>query len=241
MGTSSADKANAFDAQRRSRLRHPVKLHAVGRGAGGGGSFEGLLINLSSEGFLLETTTELAFGESFELDLPGAGGLAARIAWESAPLYGCEFVHPLDKSLVSQSRLKSEPDEPRAQKALTIGSEIERLRDAKGWTRADLAQKAGVSRPSVWGWETGKTKPRQEALRRLARAFGCDVTTDKSMSCMRPQIDCLEEVMMGTRNADSEGQKEYFIADLVSALRLAVSDRLNLQPNQISVRIGVEV
>ncbi len=241
MRTSSTAKANALDAQRRNRLRHPVKLHAIGKSGSAHSSFEGLLLNLSTGGFLLETGADLAFGESFELDLPGAEGLAARVAWDSAPLYGCEFVHPLDKSLVSQGRLKSESARTRTQEAPPIGSEIKRLRIAKGWTRADLAEKAGVSRPSVWGWETGKTKPRQEALRRLSDALGCCVSPSEPCSSLSSQLNRADGTHISSMNSHSDSESDVSIHEMVLTLRSAVASRLGIDKSKVKVGIDVGV
>lgn len=36
----------------------------------------------------------------------------------------------------------------------------------------EVAKLSGFSRPTIWSWETGKTKPRHENLLTLARALG---------------------------------------------------------------------
>jgi len=54
---------------------------------------------------------------------------------------------------------------------------VKRLREAKGWTQADLATKANVSRPYITMLEGGKRKtPSLAALQRLAKALGVPVT-----------------------------------------------------------------
>ena len=54
---------------------------------------------------------------------------------------------------------------------------VKRLREAKGWTQADLATKANVSRPYITMLEGGKQKtPSLAALQRLAKALGVPVT-----------------------------------------------------------------
>ena len=54
---------------------------------------------------------------------------------------------------------------------------VKRLREAKGWTQADLATKANVSRPYITMLEGGKRKtPSLAALQRLAKALGVLVT-----------------------------------------------------------------
>lgn len=56
------------------------------------------------------------------------------------------------------------------------GLRIRQMREARGWTQQELAQKAGVSRPAVTQWESGKTKdPKRGSLLGIAHAFGVTV------------------------------------------------------------------
>jgi transcriptional regulator with XRE-family HTH domain len=49
---------------------------------------------------------------------------------------------------------------------------LKHLRSDHGITRRRLANAIGVSIPTLWGWETGRTRPRAENLVALARALG---------------------------------------------------------------------
>ena len=53
---------------------------------------------------------------------------------------------------------------------------IRELRQERGWTQLDLANRLGVTPSSVYNWESGKFEPKASQLRALARAFG--VTMD---------------------------------------------------------------
>ncbi len=54
---------------------------------------------------------------------------------------------------------------------------LKRLRERKGWTQDQLAQKARVTRPYVTMLEAGARKaPSVATLKRLARALGVPVT-----------------------------------------------------------------
>lgn len=55
---------------------------------------------------------------------------------------------------------------------MSIGSNIERLRNERDWTQEDLAQKVGVSRSTITQWENGWTRPRMGNVQLLAGAFG---------------------------------------------------------------------
>ncbi|MDR0885423.1 MAG: helix-turn-helix transcriptional regulator [Clostridiales Family XIII bacterium] len=53
---------------------------------------------------------------------------------------------------------------------------IKQLRDAKGWTQKELAEKSNVARTLIIGLETGTTKVTTTfTLRKIADALGCSV------------------------------------------------------------------
>ena len=62
----------------------------------------------------------------------------------------------------------------RKQPRVTNNSPIARLRIERDLTQAQLAEIIGVHRNMVYGWETGKFKPRCENLLKLADALNCD-------------------------------------------------------------------
>lgn len=54
---------------------------------------------------------------------------------------------------------------------------VKRLREAKGFTQADLAKKAKVTQPYITMLESGQRKaPSIATLRRLAKALGVPMT-----------------------------------------------------------------
>ena len=57
------------------------------------------------------------------------------------------------------------------------GRKIEALADSLKLTRQDLAQRAGLSRPSLWALLVGRSKPKFETVCRLADALGVEVDT----------------------------------------------------------------
>ena len=54
---------------------------------------------------------------------------------------------------------------------MSISDKIITLREKKGWTQAELADKLGYHRPHVNRWETGKYSPSLEALKKLSKLF----------------------------------------------------------------------
>ena len=60
--------------------------------------------------------------------------------------------------------------------AMSIGSKVQSLRTAKGWSQEELAKKLKTSGPNVSRWENNHGIPSVEALRDLAQVF--DVSVD---------------------------------------------------------------
>ena len=70
----------------------------------------------------------------------------------------------LDKALHSNNAMR------------LLSYEHEALREAKGWTQADLARKLGITRNGVNSWEQGLSTPSPACLVDLATVFS--VSTD---------------------------------------------------------------
>lgn len=53
---------------------------------------------------------------------------------------------------------------------------IRDAREGKGFSQKELAQRMGVSQPTVCDWESGKKSPASKNLKKLSELLGC--TTD---------------------------------------------------------------
>jgi transcriptional regulator with XRE-family HTH domain len=176
-----------FDAppapgKRRGAKRRHLRLATEGLTASGGNAAV-IIHDLSTTGMLLETSVPLAVDEHIEVELPEAKLVRARVVWKSRNLFGCQFSVPVPRAALSAAQLLSGPavvigDEPRAgtksdeETATKFGMAIRQWRREHGLTAAQFAQRFGVSRPTVWAWETGKNLPRQSMLARLSREMG---------------------------------------------------------------------
>ncbi len=53
-----------------------------------------------------------------------------------------------------------------------LPTRLRRFRELCGISRSELALRTGLSRPTIWAWESGKTRPRLRNLRVLANVLG---------------------------------------------------------------------
>jgi transcriptional regulator with XRE-family HTH domain len=131
--------------------------------------------NLSASGLLIETATTLAEGETIAVDLPQAGERIATVIWSDAPMHGCRFEEPLSSATLSAAQLRSAPissDEGAAEPSEDFGARLQRLRRERGLSLGDIAGRLGVSKPTVWAWEHGKSRPVERRLSGLAEVLG---------------------------------------------------------------------
>ncbi|MEB3361702.1 MAG: helix-turn-helix transcriptional regulator [Synechococcaceae cyanobacterium] len=49
------------------------------------------------------------------------------------------------------------------------------LREQRGWSQRELADRAGMKQPQLARLETGQVEPKLDTLQRLANAMGCKV------------------------------------------------------------------
>lgn len=77
--------------------------------------------------------------------------------------------------LPSDKRLSTPSSEER-DKTLGMGEEIRRVRQSRGMTQQELADKAGMARTSITNIEAGRQKISLVLLERLAHALNCEVS-----------------------------------------------------------------
>ena len=66
-----------------------------------------LIHNISSTGMLIETDERLRAGEALDIDLPEVGATTAVVAWRGGNFFGCQFVKPLPKAVLSATLLRN--------------------------------------------------------------------------------------------------------------------------------------
>jgi hypothetical protein len=96
--------------ERRGSERRALRLDIDGD-APRHGAAQVTIHDLSLTGVLMETSTPLSAGETFEVDLPQAGKVEASVVWTSGEFYGCEFRDPISTAALSAALLRSPPRE----------------------------------------------------------------------------------------------------------------------------------
>lgn len=166
----------ATDADRRNGSRRSLRLIAQGAQVAGQ-PVDVLIHNISETGLLIESDTALAANDRIEIDLPHCGPTAAAIVWASGRLFGCQFDAPISSASLSAAQLKSgvrgdlelEGDSDTASPlGERFGARLQRLRIARGLSQTEVADRMGVSAPSISGWEKGRARPKSSRVAALA-------------------------------------------------------------------------
>lgn len=84
----------------------------------------------------------------------------------------------------------------------SIASQIKKLRNGRGWTQPQLADKLSVSKQTISNWETGIKVPRMGSLQKLSLLFNIPVselvddndTFNKPSNVIYPLSDSLQRV-----------------------------------------------
>ena len=162
----------------RHNVRHTLRLEALGATADGERA-RVTVHNISASGLLIETAAVLDIGETIALELPEAGERIATVSWASEAYYGCQFDRPLGAAELSAAQLRGDAGAnvraPRpALGALDddFGHRLQRLRKERGLTLAQIAEQLGVSKPTVWAWEQGRSRPVGNRIDPLAEVLG---------------------------------------------------------------------
>ena len=172
---SIAARFSAPQAQDRRAGENRTRLKLLSGIAGNSGpKSDAMVLNISATGLLLQASQELSVGQRITVEIPMAGDCAAEVVWCSDNLFGCRFIAPLGKGVLSAAQLRSMPEtnedaEPPmladyGQAGSPFGTRLARLRRARGLTQTGFAKAVGVSKTTVWKWENGKAKPRRNAI-----------------------------------------------------------------------------
>ena len=90
---------------RRGAVRRTLRL-VVSASASQSGWTTASINDLSEAGLKIETAARLAADEVIVVDLPIMGSVEARVAWSQGSTFGCEFLSPISKAVVSAALLQ---------------------------------------------------------------------------------------------------------------------------------------
>ena len=155
--------------------RQPRLVLQLSTGVGQGGrTFDAEILNLSNSGMLVRTGAKLSIDDPINVVLPKSGAVEATVVWYNDGLYGCSFSRPItDEEIGAANALASVPEgRERGVDDETLGSRIKRLRLAHKLTMQGLADRVGVSKPTLWKWEGDQVRPRHETMQKLADVLG---------------------------------------------------------------------
>lgn len=217
--------AHQIEARRQSR--RTLLLETSGALKEGGAEANVTIHNMSAAGLLLETELALSVGETLAVDLPNVGPVGAEVVWESGHLFGCAFQQALGEAALAAAQLSGQAPQLDGTRTQTprqnfgrvsndaLGVRFNRLRRERGMTLAQVADKLGVSKPTVWAWEKGKARPLPERITAIAKVLG------------------VNEADLSETSSQGEG------GALVEDCRLRIATAYGTIPN--NVRIMIEI
>lgn len=101
----------------------------------------------------------------------------------------------------------------------SAGACIRAARKRKGWSLDQLAEALGVSKTSVWGWETDKARPRTSRLTEIAELL--DLPADRILNGQRP-----------TEDVSVEGRS------LIEDCQLRIAEAFRVNPADVEIRVS---
>lgn len=215
----------------RRQPRLVLRLHTgVGQS---GKAFDAEILNLSRNGMLVRTEAELSLDDPIQVVLPNRGAVPAKVVWFADGLYGCSFVEPISQDEIEAATdVSSTEDDSEHRYGVdheTLGSRIKRLRVSKGHTMRGLAQKVGVSKPTLWKWEGDQVRPRHETMQKLAEELG---VSELELVYGAPGLG--EAIALAEEDADSGSS----LADIVRASRKRIADAAGVEETSVEIHIN---
>lgn len=178
----------ASGAVNRRMARRTLHLEVQGAQADNSGIIV-KIHNISRTGMLIESDAPLAVDDRIDVELPHAGRVSTKLIWNSGLLFGCEFDNAISAAAISAAELRGTStrgsvSEPPVEQVVVeeydpvqgFGSNLKRLRIARGLSQAAVAALLDVSAPSISGWEKGRARPKPDRLAALASVLGVGVS-----------------------------------------------------------------
>lgn len=240
--------------ERRSEARRHLLYATTARGEDGA-SQPVLVRDISARGLLLETEEGATLDKVIAVALPDAGEVEAHVIWQGDKLAGCRLDSHLNQTTIDAVRAKgeaahAEQPEPAEQLAVgggsgayvpptaarTLAARLKQLRLARDLTRAELAERSGISTPSIWAWETGRTVPRLGSLETLAKGLGVPVS-ELQIGAADPAAE-LSSYTAG--EASNRGDlRAARLSELVAASKAQIAALAGTTPDRVTITIAL--
>lgn len=121
-----------------------------------------------------------------------------------------------------------------------LPTRLRRFREQCGISRSELAVRTGLSRPTIWAWESGKTQPRLSNLRVLASVLGIsqlelvggieDAAGDDEIDMMISPAWNHTELPAGLANRQR-------LSIMIYAARLGIAALAGVKPQNVKISI----
>ena len=236
--------------ERRSETRRHLLFATSARGEGGE-SQPVLVRDISARGLLLETEEGVHLDPVIAVSLPEAGDVTAHVIWQGEKLAGCRLDEHLSQATIDAVRVKGDAahaEQPEEQLGLaadaplprsaahSLAARLKQLRLERELTRAELAERSGISTPSIWAWETGRTVPRLGSLETLARGLGVPVSELQIGAAALPE-GLYTSSPSGPPAEASGDLRAARLAELVAASRAQIAALAGIPPERVTITI----
>lgn len=117
---------------------------------------------------------------------------------------------------------------------------MRRFREASGLSRAELADRTGLSRPTIWAWESGKSTPRQSNLETLALALGIstqELTGKDQSEAIWNEMDALGLSAWHTVGLPAGAGNAHRLSVLVYAAQLVIASIAGVDARNVRISI----
>lgn len=228
--------------ERRSEARRHLLFATTARSEQGG-SQPVLVRDISARGLLLETEEGAVLDSTIAVTLPEAGDVEAHVIWQGDKLAGCRLDNYLSQVTIDAVKAKGEAaneEQPETDvpvpntAARTLAARLKQLRIARDLTRAELAERSGISTPSIWAWETGRTVPRLGSLETLAKGLGVPVS-ELQIGAGSPPAE-LPSLSIGEGGGDLRTVR---LGELVAASKAQIAALAGTTPDRVSITIAL--
>lgn len=196
-----------------------------------------LIHNLSATGLLVETQLDLPLGRKLSVELPEVGEVSASVVWRGDRLAGCRFDEPISQAVLSAAQLRNPIqhglDLNELAASAPFGERLRFYRQRRGLSRTRLATLTGLSAPTLWAWEAGKTQPRRRSLDAVAAALDVSVEellTGAPSSGQLPEAATAAETEV-TASAPSS------ISEKLRPFKAEIASLLGVEPGQVHITI----